>query len=76
MKELNVIKDQNGSFTVNVESKGQTGVVEYIPFYGIYEEKVMENETNKAPEDDTPCNANNYAVRKLLDGPWRPDSGR
>lgn len=44
MKELNVIKDQNGSFTVNVESKGQTGVVEYIPFYGIYEEKVMENE--------------------------------
>jgi len=44
MKELNVIKESNGSFTVNVENKGQTGIVEYIPFLGIYEEKVMENE--------------------------------
>ena len=44
MKEPNVIQESDGSFTINVESKGQTGIVEYIPFYGVYEEKVMENE--------------------------------
>ena len=44
MKELNVIKESNGSLTVNVKGKAENQLVEYIPFYGIYEEKVMENE--------------------------------
>ena len=44
MKELDVIKEQNGSLTINVKGKSQIGIVEYIPFYGVYEEKVMENE--------------------------------
>lgn len=44
MKEHNVVVEPNGSLTINVEGKSQIGIVEYIPFYGVYEEKVMENE--------------------------------
>jgi peptidyl-tRNA hydrolase len=44
MKELNVIKEPNGSFTINVESKAEVTFKEPIPFYGIYEEKIMEND--------------------------------
>ena len=44
MKETNVIKEQNGSFTINVKGKGQISFEEPIPFYGIYEEKTMESE--------------------------------
>jgi hypothetical protein len=44
MKEPNVIKESNGSFTVNVQGKAQISFKEPIPFYGIYEEEVMENE--------------------------------
>ena len=41
MKELNVIKEPNGSFTVNAEGKTKISFKEPIPFYGIYEEEVM-----------------------------------
>ena len=44
MKENNVIKEQDGSFTINVEGTAEAQIVEYIPFYGKYEEKIMENE--------------------------------
>jgi len=44
MKELNVIKESDGSFTVNVKDKAEVTIKEFIPFYGIYEEKVMEKE--------------------------------
>ena len=44
MKESNVIQESNGSFTINVEGKAQISFKEPIPFYGIYEEEVMENE--------------------------------
>jgi hypothetical protein len=43
MKEPNVIKESNGSLTVNVQGKSQISLKEPIPFYGIYEEEV-ENE--------------------------------
>jgi len=43
MKENNVIKEQDGSFTVNVQSKAKVTYSEPIPFLGIYEEN-MENE--------------------------------
>lgn len=39
MKEQNVIKEQNGSLTINVEGKAEIGIKEPIPFYGIYEEE-------------------------------------
>lgn len=41
MKELNVIKEPNGSLTVNVKGKAEISIKEPIPFYGIYEEEVM-----------------------------------
>ena len=44
MKETNVIKEPDGSFTVNVEGKTEITFKEPIPFYGIYEEQVMEND--------------------------------
>ena len=44
MKELNVIKEPNGSFTVNAEGKCEVIFMEHIPFYGIYKEEAMENE--------------------------------
>ena len=44
MKESNVIQEQDGSFTINVEGKAEISIKEPIPFYGIYEEQVMENE--------------------------------
>ena len=49
MKELNVIKDQNGSFTVNVEGKAKISFKEPIPFYGIYEEEVMSDKLAISP---------------------------
>lgn len=39
MKEQNVIKEQDGSLTINVEGKAEIGIKEPIPFYGIYEEE-------------------------------------
>jgi len=38
MKENNVVKEQNGSLTINVKGKAEVSFKEYIPFYGIYEE--------------------------------------
>jgi len=43
MKENNVIKEQDGTFTVNVKGKAKVTYSEPIPFLGIYEED-MENE--------------------------------
>jgi hypothetical protein len=43
MKGLNVIQEQDGSLTVNVQSKAKVTYTEPIPFLGIYEE-IMENE--------------------------------
>ena len=43
MKEHNVIKESNGTFTVNVKGKAKITYTEPIPFLGIYEEN-MENE--------------------------------
>ncbi len=44
MKESNVIKEPDGSFTINVKGKAEVIFKEPIPFYGIYEEEVMEND--------------------------------
>ena len=44
MKESNVIQEPDGSFTINVKGTAEAQLVEYIPFFGIYEEEVMENE--------------------------------
>ena len=44
MKVPNVFKEPDGSFTVNVKGKAEISFKEPIPFYGIYEEEVMENE--------------------------------
>ena len=44
MKESNVIKEPDGSFTINVKGKAEISFKEPIPFYGIYEEEVMEND--------------------------------
>ena len=44
MGNSNVIKESDGSFTVNVEDKAEVTFKEPIPFYGIYEEQVMEND--------------------------------
>jgi hypothetical protein len=49
MKEPNVIKESNGSLTVNVEGKGQISFKEPIPFYGIYEEIVESEKLAIAP---------------------------
>lgn len=49
MKELNVIKDQNGSLTVNVQGKAKISFKEPIPFYGIYEEEVMSDKLAISP---------------------------
>jgi len=43
MKESNVIQEPDGSFTINVKGTAKAQLVEYIPFFGIYEE-TMENE--------------------------------
>jgi hypothetical protein len=43
MKENNVIKEQDGTFTINVKGKTKVTYSEPIPFLGIYEEN-MENE--------------------------------
>ena len=43
MKELNVIKESNGSLTVNAQGKAKISFKEPIAFYGIYEES-MEND--------------------------------
>ena len=43
MKESNVIQEQDGSFTINVQGKAKVTYTEPIPFLGIYEES-MENE--------------------------------
>lgn len=52
MKELNVIKESNGSLTVNVESKAKISFKEPIPFYGIYEE-TMENDKLATAKNST-----------------------
>jgi len=44
MKVPNVFKELDGSFTINAEGKAEIIFTEYIPFYGKYEEEVMENE--------------------------------
>ena len=44
MGNSNVIKESNGIFTINVDGKAEVTIKEFIPFYGIYEEKIMENE--------------------------------
>lgn len=49
MKELNVIKEPNGSFTVNAQGKAKVSIQEPIPFYGIYEEKEMSEKLAIAP---------------------------
>jgi len=49
MKDNNVIKEQNGSFTINVKGKGQISFEEPIPFYGIYEEEVMSDKLAISP---------------------------
>ena len=49
MKELNVIKEPNGSFTVNAEGKAKISFKEPIPFYGIYEEEIMSDKLAISP---------------------------
>lgn len=49
MKETNVIKEQDGSFTINVKGKSQISFEEPIPFYGIYEEEVMSDKLAISP---------------------------
>ena len=39
MKDLNdIIKEKDGSFTINAKGKSEISFKEPIPFYGIYEE--------------------------------------
>ena len=49
MKENNVIKEPNGSFTLNVKGKAEVSIKEPIPFYGIYEEEVMTDKLAISP---------------------------
>jgi len=44
MKVPNVFKESDNSFTINVKGEAKISFKEPIPFYGIYEEEVMENE--------------------------------
>lgn len=39
MKENHVIKESDGSFTINVKGKAEVSITEPIPFYGIYKEE-------------------------------------
>lgn len=49
MRELDVIKEQNGSLTINVQGKAKVSFKEPIPFYGIYEEEVMSDKLAISP---------------------------
>jgi hypothetical protein len=75
MKELNVIKESDGSFTVNVEGKAEVGFKEPIPFYGIYEEEVMENEKLAIASKSTFKYSSGADVQKLWKAyGWIPPS--
>ena len=74
MKENHVIQEQNGSFTVNVQSKAKITYSEPIPFLGIYEED-MENEKLAISSKSTFKYSSGADVQKLWKAyGWIPPS--
>jgi len=74
MKENHVIQDQNGSFTVNVQSKAKVTYTEPIPFLGIYEES-MENEKLAVARNSTFKYSSGADVQKVWKAyGWIPPS--
>jgi len=74
MKENHVIQDQDGSFTVNVQSKAKVTYTEPIPFLGIYEES-MENEKLAVARNSTFKYSSGADVQKVWKAyGWIPPS--
>ena len=75
MKESNVIQEPDGSFTINVKGTAEAQLVEYIPFLGIYEEEVMENEKLAIASKSTFKYSSGADVQKLWKAyGWIPPS--
>jgi len=75
VKENNVIQEQDGSFTINVEGKAEISFKEPIPFFGIYEEEVMENEKLAIASKSTFKYSSGADVQKLWKAyGWIPPS--
>jgi hypothetical protein len=75
MKENHVIQEPNGSFTINVQGKAEVSFQEPIPFYGIYEEEVMENEKLAIASKSTFKYSSGADVQKLWKAyGWIPPS--
>ena len=74
MKESNVIQEQDGSFTINVEGKAKVTYTEPIPFLGIYEES-MENEKLAVARNSTFKYSSGSDVQKIWKAyGWIPPS--
>lgn len=74
MKESNVIQEQDGSFTINVQGKAKVTYTEPIPFLGIYEES-MENEKLAVARNSTFKYSSGSDVQKIWKAyGWIPPS--
>lgn len=74
MGNNNVIQEQDGSFTINVQGKAKVTYTEPIPFLGIYEES-MENEKLAVARNSTFKYSSGSDVQKIWKAyGWIPPS--